>query len=71
MPGMTGIELVERLREASFRGKIMVLSAHLTPENRAAYQALAVDAMMSNPFDVHELRAHGHAAGELDWLRCR
>jgi DNA-binding response OmpR family regulator len=57
MPGMTGIELVQQLREASFRGKIMVLSAHLSPENRAAYEALAVDAMVSKPFDVHELRA--------------
>jgi DNA-binding response OmpR family regulator len=57
MPGMTGIELVQRLRETSFRGKIMVLSAHLSPENRAAYEALAVDAMVSKPFDVHELRA--------------
>jgi DNA-binding response OmpR family regulator len=57
MPGMTGIELVQRLREESFRGKIMVLSAHLSPENRAAYQALKVDAMVSKPFDVHELRA--------------
>jgi DNA-binding response OmpR family regulator len=57
MPGMTGIELVQRLREESFRGKIMVLSAHLSPENRAAYETLAVDAMVSKPFDVHELRA--------------
>jgi DNA-binding response OmpR family regulator len=57
MPGMTGVELVRRLREQSFRGKIMVLSAHLSPENRAAYEALAVDAMVSKPFDVHELRA--------------
>jgi CheY-like chemotaxis protein len=57
MPGMTGIELVQRLRQESFRGKIMVLSAHLSPENRAAYEALAVDAMVSKPFDVYELRA--------------
>lgn len=57
MPGMTGIELVQRLRQESFRGKVMVLSAHLSPENRAAYEALAVDAMVSKPFDVHELRA--------------
>jgi DNA-binding response OmpR family regulator len=56
MPGMTGVELVQRLREESYRGKIMVLSAHLSPENRAAYEALAVDAMVSKPFDVHELR---------------
>lgn len=57
MPGMTGVELVQRLREASFRGKVLVLSAHLSPENRATYEALSVDAMVSKPFDVHELRA--------------
>lgn len=57
MPGMTGVELVQRLREQSYRGKVMVLSAYLSPENRAAYEALAVDAMVSKPFDVHELRA--------------
>jgi DNA-binding response OmpR family regulator len=57
MPGMTGVELVQRLREESFRGMVMVLSAHLSSENRAAYEALAVDAIVSKPFDVHELRA--------------
>jgi DNA-binding response OmpR family regulator len=57
MPGMTGVELVQQVREKSFRGKIMVLSAHLSGEIRAAYEALAVDAMVSKPFDVHELRA--------------
>jgi DNA-binding response OmpR family regulator len=34
-----------------------VLSAHLSEENRAAYLALGVDAMIPKPFDVHELRA--------------
>jgi CheY-like chemotaxis protein len=49
MPGMTGVELVQQVREKSFRGKIMVLSAHLSGEIRAAYEALAVDAMVSKP----------------------
>ena len=57
MPGMNGVELIQQLREKSFRGKLMVLSAHLSAEIRAAYEALAVDAMVSKPFDVHELRA--------------
>ena len=34
-----------------------MLSAHLPPHTHAAYEALAVDAMVSKPFDVHELRA--------------
>jgi two-component system, chemotaxis family, chemotaxis protein CheY len=42
MPRMTGVELVRRLRDASFHGKVLVLSAHLSAENRAAYGALGV-----------------------------
>ena len=57
MPRMNGVELVKRLRDIAFRGKIVVLSAHLSTENRAAYLALGVDLMVTKPFDVHELRA--------------
>jgi DNA-binding response OmpR family regulator len=57
MPRMNGIELVRRLRDRAFRGKIVVLSAHLSAENRAAYLALGVDMMIPKPFDVHQLRA--------------
>ena len=56
MPKVSGIELVQRLRAANFGGKIIVLSAHLTDENRRAYAELNVDAMLTKPFDVHELR---------------
>jgi len=53
---MTGLELVRRLRDAAFSGKILVLSAHLSAENRAAYDALGVDGMIPKPFDLHQLR---------------
>ena len=56
MPRMTGLELVRRLRDAAFSGKILVLSAHLSAENRAAYDALGVDGMIPKPFDLHQLR---------------
>lgn len=56
MPSVSGIELVQRLRIENFGGKIVVLSAHLTDENRHAYTALNVDKMLPKPFDVHELR---------------
>jgi two-component system response regulator YesN len=56
MPKVSGIELVQRLRAANFGGKIIVLSAHLTDENRRAYGELNVDMMLNKPFDVHELR---------------
>ena len=56
MPKVSGIELVQRLRAVQFGGKIIVLSAHLTDENRRAYAELNVNMMMTKPFDVHELR---------------
>jgi DNA-binding response OmpR family regulator len=56
MPQVSGIEFVQRLREVQFGGKIIVLSAHLTDENRRAYADLNVDTMLTKPFDVHELR---------------
>ena len=56
MPGLSGIELVRQLRERNFPGKIMVLSAHLSTDVRAAYEAMEVDAMIEKPFSVKALR---------------
>jgi len=56
MPRMTGLQLVGRLREQNFAGKILVLSAYLSDEDIAAYEELGVDMMMSKPFDFDELQ---------------
>jgi CheY-like chemotaxis protein len=56
MPRMSGLELVRRLRETGYNGKILVLSAHLSHRNRAAYDSLRVNAMLPKPFDVDALR---------------
>jgi CheY-like chemotaxis protein len=56
MPRMSGLELVRRLRETGCNGKILVLSAHLSHQNRAAYDSLGVNAMLPKPFDVDALR---------------
>ena len=56
MPGVNGLDLVRRLRELSFAGKIIVLSAHLSDEVRDAYKLLHVDGMLPKPFNVAELR---------------
>jgi DNA-binding response OmpR family regulator len=56
MPRVSGLELVRQLRGKNFRGKIVVLSAHLGEDNVTAYQLLGVDMMISKPFDVEELR---------------
>ena len=55
MPRMAGLELVRRLREKNFGGKILVLSAHLSEEDIQSYDELKVDMMMTKPFDVDEL----------------
>jgi len=57
MPRVCGLELVRKLRADNFPGKIVVLSAFLTEENRRAYTELKVDRLLAKPFDVGELRA--------------
>ena len=56
MPRMNGLDLVRRLRVQNFAGKIIVLSAYLTPENIQAYEELQVDMMFAKPFDAGELQ---------------
>ena len=56
MPHISGVELVRKLREQSFRGKIMVLSAHLNAEIREACTQMKVDIILDKPFDIHQLR---------------
>jgi len=56
MPRMTGLQLVRRLREQNFAGKILVLSAYLSDEVIREYDELKVDMMMTKPFDFDELQ---------------
>ena len=57
MPHMTGVELVDELRKRGINSKIMVLSAHISSEVRAAYERMDVHVMFPKPFDVAELRS--------------
>ena len=57
MPQMTGVELVRGIRERGVPGKIVVLSAHLTPEVRQAYEQMGVHVILEKPFDVEKLRS--------------
>ena len=57
MPRVSGLDLVRRLRERRFEGKILVLSAHLSDEDIEEYEKLDVDMMMSKPFDFEELQS--------------
>lgn len=56
MPTMNGIELVTALRAINFRGRIIILSAVLTPEIEEAYQNLRVDCVLAKPISPLVLR---------------
>ena len=57
MPHLTGVELVSALRQRGINGKIIVVSAHLSPEVREAYERMDVHEMFPKPFDVAKLRS--------------
>ncbi|HRI83783.1 MAG TPA: response regulator [Opitutaceae bacterium] len=56
MPVMNGVELVTALRSIGFRGRILVLSAALTPETEEAYAGLRVDCVLAKPVPPLVLR---------------
>ena len=56
MPRSGGLELVKKLRQRKYMGRIVVLSAYLSPENIGTYEDLAVDEVLAKPFDSAELR---------------
>jgi YesN/AraC family two-component response regulator len=55
MPKSGGLELVKQLRKQKYRGKIVVLSGHLSPENIGIYEELEVDEVVGKPLDLMEL----------------
>ena len=57
MPHLTGVELVNAIRERGITSKIMVLSAHLSPDVREAYQRMDVHIIFPKPFDIAQLRS--------------
>jgi CheY-like chemotaxis protein len=57
MPYLTGVELVSAIRQRGISGKIIVLSAHLAPEIREAYEKMDVHTIFDKPFDICALRS--------------
>ena len=57
MPNLTGAELVATLRERGVPSRIIVLSAHLTDEDRKTYEELGVQVIFEKPPDITKLRA--------------
>jgi two-component system, chemotaxis family, chemotaxis protein CheY len=56
MPNMNGLELVMRLREQVFPGRIMVFSSELSPGVTAEYERLQVDRILYKPIYPSDLR---------------
>ena len=56
MPKVSGLEFLVKLPLNTFKGKIIVLSAYLTPELEVALRSLGAEGIMPKHFDVNELR---------------
>jgi two-component system KDP operon response regulator KdpE len=56
MPESGGLELVRALRKRKYKGKIVVLSGHLSPDNIGVYEDLEIDEVISKPVMMEELR---------------
>lgn len=57
MPRAGGLELVRKLRQRDFTGKIVVLSGYLSEEHIGTYEDLAVDQIVGKPLDSAALKA--------------
>ena len=56
MPRSGGLELVRKLRQRDYTGKVVVLSGFLSPEHIGTYEELDVDQIVGKPIDSAELR---------------
>ena len=56
MPEAGGLELARALRNRKYKGKIVVLSGYLSPENIGVYEELEIDEVISKPCIMEELR---------------
>jgi CheY-like chemotaxis protein len=57
MPTVSGLELVARLREMNYQGRIIVFSSELSEEVDASYRHHRVDFILPKPVFPSELRA--------------
>ena len=56
MPGMSGLDLVRRLRKKRFTGEIIVATGYAGSIEEQEYKRLGVAGIMEKPFHVAELR---------------
>jgi PAS domain S-box-containing protein len=64
LPGMNGIDIVARLREREFPGRILMLSGRFTSSDMAALTRLGIDRSLTKPFNMRQfLEAVGESLG--------
>src|SRR5207248_713037 len=63
MPRSGGLELVRKLRQGKYKGKIVVLSGHLSSDNIGVYEDLDVDEVVCKPVNAEDLN---HIVGNLE-----
>lgn len=54
MPELSGIELIARLTETGFKGKVILLTGYLTEEMEGTYVSLLIDKVIQKPFPLAE-----------------
>lgn len=64
MARLSGLHLVEKLRDTAFAGKIIVHSAYLPPAVVGAYRRMSVDHILIKPAQLDELFAAIEKIGE-------
>ncbi|CAN5781496.1 response regulator transcription factor [soil metagenome] len=56
MPRSGGLELVRKLRQSDFAGKVVVVSGYLSEEHIGTYEDLEVDEIVGKPVSSSELK---------------
>lgn len=71
MPHLGGRELIDQARKAGFKGKVIVYSGSVSPDEELEFKSLGADVVLRKPFDfklivptVVDLCGHDGGAGK-------
>jgi len=70
MPQMGGLEFIRAAREAGFKGRIVIMSGRMMPDELKAFQDCRVSGFFSKPFNIsilaRMLSRDGESADDMD-----